>query len=207
MQPRLVLVVALALSLVTVALLTAACGGNPSTPSVANLGGTTTSQAQGRSAAPPAGSAQNGTGGGQVLSMKTKNGAKFAACMRAHGVPNFPDPSSNGTMTLGPNSGVNLDSPKFRAAQQTCRKLLPNGGQPSPQQVAKMQQQALAFSACMRSHGIHDFPDPNFSGGGIRITIHGGSGSDLNPNNPRFQAAQKACQGHMPGIPGPAGGK
>jgi hypothetical protein len=57
-----------------------------------------------------------------------------------------------------------------------------------------MQQKMLGFSKCMRAHGIKDFPDP--SNGGIRLRA--GQGSDLNPDNPQFQAAQKACQGDLP---------
>jgi hypothetical protein len=46
----------------------------------------------------------------------------------------------------------------------------------------------------MRRHGLPDFPDPN-SNGGISINSRqGGSGSDLNPDSPAFQAAQRACQ-------------
>ncbi len=78
--------------------------------------------------------------------------------------------------------------------------MLPNGGQPSPQQRAKMQAALLAFSACMRSHGLPDFPDPTFpTGGGAEMKVGGGPGSDLNPQSPRFQAAQTACQGNLPG--------
>jgi hypothetical protein len=66
-----------------------------------------------------------------------------------------------------------------------------------------MQQKALAFSACMRKHGLPDFPDPTFtSAGGIGIRVHlGGPNSDLNPSSPVFQAAQKACGGII-GKPG-----
>jgi hypothetical protein len=125
--------------------------------------------------------------------------ARFAACMRKNGVPNFPDPSSSGTVTLGPNSGIDPGSPKFQAAQQKCQKLLPNGGQPTPAQIAKMQAGALAFSKCMRAHGVTNFPDPDFSaGGGIGIHIRAGSKSGLDPNNPTFQKAQQACQGKLP---------
>src|SRR6266568_253384 len=59
----------------------------------------------------------------------------------------------------------------------------------------------LAFSACMRSHGVKDFPDPTKSadGGGIRIQSgKGGGGSDLDPNSAVFQAAQRACQSLLP---------
>ena len=62
----------------------------------------------------------------------------------------------------------------------------------------KMRQQALAFSACMRQHGVPDFPDPTFSGSAGKIGFQGNGKSDLNPNSPTFQAAQQACQGFTP---------
>ena len=94
--------------------------------------------------------------------------------------------------------------PQFQSAQRTCRHLLPGGGKPgSPAQQAKMQAQALRFSACMRSHGVTGFPDPDFSGGGVGIRIRGGSGID--PNSPVFRAAQRACASVLPGLP--VGGK
>jgi hypothetical protein len=54
---------------------------------------------------------------------------------------------------------------------------------------------ALAFSQCMRAHGVTDFPDP---GSGGRISIQGGPGSDLDPNNPTMKAAQQACEALQP---------
>ncbi len=121
-------------------------------------------------------------------------GAKFSACMRKHGVTNFPDPNSQGVITFGSAQGIDPSSPTFGSARSACEQLLPNGGQPTPQEQAQRQQEMLAFSKCMRAHGIEDFPDP--SGGGLRIQVH--PGSDLDPSNPQFQAAQKACQGHLP---------
>ena len=115
--------------------------------------------------------------------------------MRSHGVKNFPDPSSSGELQITSSSGIDPSSPTFEAAQRACQKLLPGGGAPSPAQQAKMQKALLAFSACMRSHGITDFPDPTFSGNGARISINGG----LDPQSPRFQAAQTACQNDLPG--------
>jgi hypothetical protein len=50
---------------------------------------------------------------------------RLARCMRAHGVPNFPDPtSSGGRMRLGfsPSSGINPVSPAFLAAEKRCRR-------------------------------------------------------------------------------------
>lgn len=120
--------------------------------------------------------------------------AKFSACMRKHGATNFPDPNSEGVIQFGSGLGIDPKSPTFQSAQTACQKLLPNGGQPTPQQQAQMQQQMLALSKCMRAHGIKDFPDPGNGG----LQLRGGPGSDLNPDNPQFQAAQKACQGNLP---------
>jgi hypothetical protein len=126
----------------------------------------------------------------------------FAECMRAHGVPNFPDPNAQGGIVA---SGQDVGSSTFQAATKDCRHLLPNGGQPTPAEQAKALAQALKFSQCMRSHGISAFPDPqSVAGGGIRIAIRAGQGSNLNPTNPQFQAAQKACQSLTGG--GPLGG-
>ena len=184
------------------ALLAAGCGGGGGSPGVANLadssttGGTTTTPGDLGSGGKPFG--PPGGGHGQFsLSMRTPNtadGEKFSACMRKHGLPNYPDPNSQGVITI--NSGMGLDpgSPAFRSAQATCSKLLPNGGQPTPAQIAQQQQKLLAYSACMRAHGLKDFPDP--SNGGLRISVH--PGSDLEPNNPTFQKAQQACQTYLP---------
>ena len=114
---------------------------------------------------------------------------KYAQCMRSHGVVDFPDPSSNGTISV---SGTVSQSPQYPAADNTCRKLLPNGGIPTAAQQAQGLAQLLKVSICMRAHGISDFPDPTSNG--IRIPVRKGMPSDLDPNNLRFQAADKACQ-------------
>ncbi len=57
------------------------------------------------------------------------------------------------------------------------------------------------YAVCMRSHGIHDFPDPVASpGGGVAFQVDGGPGSDLNRNNPTFKTAEQACQSLLPGA-------
>jgi hypothetical protein len=59
---------------------------------------------------------------------------------------------------------------------------------------------ALAYTRCMRRHGIHDFPDPTTPpGGGVTFQFNGGAGSDLNQNDPTFQAASQACRTLSPG--------
>ncbi len=68
-----------------------------------------------------------------------------------------------------------------------------------------------AYSRCMRSHGISDFPDPtpNPGGQGGSFSWSGhGENDDLDPNNPRYQAANKTCQALLPDggqVPAPSG--
>jgi hypothetical protein len=54
---------------------------------------------------------------------------KLVQCLRAHGLPDIPDPGANDSIRL-PNGMVN--SPQFQAAQRSCRSLEPGppgGGQ------------------------------------------------------------------------------
>ena len=53
----------------------------------------------------------------------------------------------------------------------------------------------LAFSKCMRAHGVKAFPDPNAEGA---IDLEGRPGGELDPNSPTFQKAMKACQLQAP---------
>jgi hypothetical protein len=46
---------------------------------------------------------------------------RLAKCMRAHGVPNFPDPTSSG-LRFSPSSRINPQSPAFLAAQKRCQR-------------------------------------------------------------------------------------
>ena len=45
-----------------------------------------------------------------------------AQCMRAHGVPNYPDPNlpSHGPYDFGPPRGINTDAPAFQRAASAC---------------------------------------------------------------------------------------
>ncbi len=123
----------------------------------------------------------------------------YAACMHEHGLPNFPEPqvSEHGSevsvkMAVPVSVGRN---PKFKAAQQACRKLLPGGGPHSEAALTPAQQeQYLKAAACIRSHGVPDFPDPTFSGGGVHIEHQ-----NLNESSPAFKTAVHACESLIPG--------
>jgi hypothetical protein len=54
----------------------------------------------------------------------------------------------------------------------------------------------IAFSRCLRSHGITDFPDPSSGGGGVQFHI---SGNGPNPASPAFRSARASCSKLLPG--------
>jgi hypothetical protein len=62
-------------------------------------------------------------------------------------------------------------------------------------------QKTLAYSQCMRTHGIPDMPDPQVNDQGVQIRIGGPGHSGPAPNSPVLRAAQQACQKLMPGGP------
>ncbi len=145
--------------LASAALLLAGCGGS-SSPGVAHVGTTSSSSPSG------------GSGGGTPESNETSAGAqkkmvKFAQCMRTHGEPEFPEPTEGNIEIHSQNGhGPNPESSQFKAAEKACSKYAPARVAPSPAQQAKVQEQALKMSECMRSHGVPNFPDPKFSNGG-----------------------------------------
>jgi hypothetical protein len=73
-----------------------------------------------------------------------------------------------------------------------------NNSSPSAANGAKGYSEALAFSRCMREHGVPNFPDPKSGGGGVQLTI--GPNTGVDPRSPSFQAAQSSCRRFQPGI-------
>lgn len=118
----------------------------------------------------------------------------FSACIRAHGVPDYPDPTigSNGlpTWAPSPNRDANTDSPAGHAAQRACRKDLPHLGPQTSGERANANAAALKYATCMRSNGVPDFPDPNGLG---LIQINNATGV-LDPSSHQFQKAETACK-------------
>ncbi|WP_309065938.1 hypothetical protein [Microbacterium sp.] len=122
------------------------------------------------------------------------DGAKFAECMRDHGI-DIEDPDvSEGAFAVTIPEGV--DREEMEEAMQACKEFMPNGGEPpklDPEAQAKMR----AFAECMRRNGVEEFPDPGPGGG---FEIDGDSGFD--PMSEEAQAAQEKCRDEMPVLPG-----
>jgi hypothetical protein len=137
----------------TIALGVAGCGSNTATGSggsAGNTGGTSTAGNTASGASSETGSTRANT---QIT--KREKGVKFAECVRAHGVPHFPDPNATGNF----NFAVDVTAATFTAAVTACKSLQPPGTL-SGHRSAQQQSLALRFSACVRAHGVPDFPDP-----------------------------------------------
>jgi hypothetical protein len=153
-------------------------------------------------------SGKSGSGSGPATASA---GIKYADCMRTHGVPNFPDPSSaDGGVQLS-GSGINSQSPAFGSAQSACQKLLPGGLPARGGGSATRIKQGVKLAACMRAHGLRTFPDPTTSPPSTlpapdAVFLGGPDGAfSLTASmvqSPAFKQAAAAC-----GFPFPASGR
>ena len=174
--------VALALAL---ALVLVACGGDGEDEAqVARIGGGTTTTQDGRAGSKDPEEAM----------------LAFARCMREQGV-DVGDPR-DGMLVLGPGGGGGgrpsaAEQRRFERADEECRHDMKGVRPPalSEEDQRALQEASLEHVRCMREHGI-DLPDPDFSGGRAAIEL----GSDFDPNDPDFRAAEKACAKHLRSI-------
>jgi hypothetical protein len=142
---------------------------------------------------PTSSGASDGTRGVDAKAKKAM--LNYAKCMREHGV-DMPDPQfdSNGGGTVRMTEGKGTDRDKARAAEDACRHFQDEVKPPamSAEQQTEMRKRGLANSKCMRDHGFN-MPDPQFDDNG-RMTMRIDRSSGIDPDDPKFQAATKACQ-------------
>jgi hypothetical protein len=132
---------------------------------------------------------------------------EFAACMRNHGVTDFPDPkvthNGNGQQiairVVGPNA------PGFKTAQKACAGILPMPSNADLAAQAAAQrakgQDLLGFARCMRDHGINGFPDPTAQGA-LTVEMITAAGIDLHA--PQVGTAARECIPASHGVITPA---
>ena len=109
-----------------------------------------------------AGCGSNATGSPDTGGGERDEAVKFAACMREHGVSDFPDPDASGELTIdGIVNGSSLDpgTAAWKQAIGACKDLQPPGFT-GHKRRAEQQDAALEFAQCIREHGVKDFPDP-----------------------------------------------
>ena len=80
---------------------------------------------------------------------------KFAECIRAHGVSDFPDPNAKNDFEYG----VSVSKTVWTQAVDACKALQPPGTL-SSKRTPKQQSASLRFAQCIRDNGVKDFPDP-----------------------------------------------
>ena len=120
--------------------------------------------------------------------------------MRSHGVSGFPDPDSSGNVPK--NKVIPLaSSPQFRVASRACGHLVPNSNRPQTThaEVEAALSGMVRFAACMRSHGVENWPDPTVDRsrpGDPRpvFDLH----STVDPTAPRITTDVSACEHLMP---------
>ncbi len=95
-----------------------------------------------------------GSGADKKLTARDK-AVKFAECIRAHGVSDFPDPNDKNQFEYG----VSVTPAVWTKATTACKDLQPPGTL-SGKRTPKQQSAALRFAQCIRDNGVKDFPDP-----------------------------------------------
>ena len=106
-----------------------------------------------------------------------------AACIRAHGIPNYPEPKLvNGTIKLPFTTRINPTTPAVRTAAKKC-------GYQAEQQAGETRSR-IVFAHCMRTHGVRDFPYPT-ARGGVSVAMVRAAGIDM--QSPAVVRAVAAC--------------
>src|SRR6266487_1889957 len=131
---------AFAVLVTVVALLAAGCGGHGNAKKSSSVSASASASASG-----------------------SFNPVAYAQCMRANGLPNFPDPDKNGRMALP--SDIDSNSAEFKKATEKCKQYMGSGGAPNlGANDLWSQDDKLKYARCMRENGVPSFPDPEADG-------------------------------------------
>jgi hypothetical protein len=176
MHCRRPLIAASVVAIAALALLAAGCGGGGS-PGAASGASSTTAAGAG-----------------------TQNGAlAFARCLRSHGLPKWPDPTSSGVFDKSKLRQTGYGVSQVRAVEDgACKHLLGGVSHQGPVITAADRTDYLRAAACMRSHGFPGFPDPTFQTNNVRTNVP----SSIDQDSAQFKSAAKICTKLIPaGLP------
>jgi len=118
-------------------------------------------------------------GGGDTPSTGGSPGSRsavaYSSCVRAHGVPNFPDPDSASQLPKADPQELGVSGSQLQEAQRACQRLIPDAGETGEQQretqcamagdcsgsvVQRWMSGLRELAGCLRSHGMPNWPDP-----------------------------------------------
>jgi hypothetical protein len=140
-------------ALATVALIGAGCSNGSAENGNT---GTGTASSSGTTSSTRTASSTGTTSSGANKKLTARDRAvKFAECIRAHGVRDFPDPNEKNQFEYG----VSVTPAVWTRATTACKDLQPPGTL-SAKRTPKQQSAALRFAQCVRDNGVKDFPDP-----------------------------------------------
>ncbi len=137
----------------------------------------------------------------ELLKLRDEAFVDFSRCIREEGFPDFPDIDSSQIVDQASflramqEAGVSFTQPGLAPALQTCASVFSELIALAPQEDTNVQQvereeNAVAFSQCMREQGVDDFPDPDF--GQYPNTGFPGQGEG-DGVTPEIQAALRVC--------------
>jgi hypothetical protein len=112
--------------------------------------------------------------GGSPGDSASVSAVAYSACMRSHGVPDYPDPEPDGNLPKGNAQAFGVSDSHYQTAERACRHLLPissttfaasltqclETGDCPPAVVQRALEEGRRLARCMRSDGVPNWPDP-----------------------------------------------
>jgi hypothetical protein len=133
----------------------------------------------------------------------------YAKCMRSHGVPNYPDPGSDGVLPKIDVHQLGVSQAQFAAANSACQHLLPNSsasietcfdtGICTEALRQQLMNGMLRFAQCMRQHGVTNFPDPTVMPNGAPV-IKLGAVPGTNWRSAQIEKKLAECGRALPNV-------
>ncbi|MGI8329967.1 hypothetical protein ACRYCC_08365 [Actinomadura scrupuli] len=125
---------------------------------------------------------------------KEAKARQFVDCARKNGIPNVADPKvgSDGDIDIEPPPGLTKQSPIVQKVMKICGTYLNGVFTHEDEDPSAEYDRALKLSACVRQHGVPNFPDPSppTEGKGEQ-GIH--VGKDLHLDRNTVDKAMRAC--------------